>query len=49
MDKNKVSIQPWFYKDATEIAFMCVLSLELHKCQGTLGISEAEVLSLRGD
>lgn len=43
MDKNRVSIQLWFYKDATEIAFMCVLSLGLQKCQGTFRTSEAKV------
>lgn len=50
MDKNKVSIQPWFYQEATsDTAFTCILSLELHKCQGTLRTSEAAVLLLRGD
>lgn len=44
MDKNKGTIQSRLYKDATEIAFLCILSLELYKCQGTLRAPEAKVL-----
>lgn len=44
MEKKRETIQSRLYKDATEIAFLCILSLELYKCQGTFRAAEAKVL-----